>query len=338
MEGWSVFIDLNQDGNFASDERLLATNSSTTVNNTLVIPATAKTGPTRMRVIMQYPSYLPTGCGTFYYGEVEDYTVNIGGVTPPTTPPITPPTKISTTTTAGYDRSYNKDLVINARFSKDGVIYNSSNYYYANSSTITRPITFDVDINTKIEWSAQVYLDDSPAGVMIPANCKTLAGNKCTTLAGAVGESVLFKEQPPVIPPVMPAADVTFNFESLFGGITYKAGPTIDLGSGVSATTTAPYFYNPTGAPFNSGHFSAANLILNFTTPVLSLNFKATGNCTNCAQTVTAIADGQVVSSFVLNDYQITPITITLPNGASKISFDQSLRMDDLAIDFQEQN
>ncbi len=43
------------------------------------LPATtALAGTTRMRVAMKYNA-APTSCETFSYGEVEDYTVNIGG-------------------------------------------------------------------------------------------------------------------------------------------------------------------------------------------------------------------------------------------------------------------
>ncbi|HEY6527311.1 MAG TPA: GEVED domain-containing protein, partial [Cellvibrionaceae bacterium] len=333
-EGWSVFIDLNQDGNFSTDERLIASASSSTINSAIVIPSTAKAGPTRMRVIMQYSSYFATGCGTFTYGEVEDYTVNINGSTTPPTPTPTP-TTVSITTTAGYDRSYSKDLVINARFIKGGITYNSSNFYFANSATITKPITLDVDVNTKIEWSAQAYLDESPAGAFIPANCKTIVANKCTTTAGAFGETVIFKEQPPAIPPITPVADVTLDFNNMFGGAPYKAGPTINLGNGISATTTGGNFFNPVGAPFNWGYFSFADLILDFPAPVQYLSFKASSNCTDCSYTVNVLADGQQVSSFIVNYNQITNVSVAIPYAATKVSFSQSLKIDDLSVSYK---
>ncbi len=64
-------------------------------------------------------------------------------------------------------------------------------------------------------------------------------------------------------------------------------------------------------------------------------DFKASGNCTNCSQTVTVIADDKVVESFVLNYHVISNIHIPLTVPASKISFDQNFSIDDLKIHFQ---
>lgn len=77
-EYWSVWIDLNQDGEFTTDERLVngSSSSSNLLNATLNVPSTALTGPTRMRVTMKYNA-AATSCETFDYGEVEDYNVNI---------------------------------------------------------------------------------------------------------------------------------------------------------------------------------------------------------------------------------------------------------------------
>ena len=51
---------------------------STNLSYTFTVPATALAGPTRMRVSMKYNA-AQTACESFSYGEVEDYTVNIGG-------------------------------------------------------------------------------------------------------------------------------------------------------------------------------------------------------------------------------------------------------------------
>jgi len=79
-EYWKIWIDLNQNGSFEDSGELLVSGSSSssgTLSATVTIPATAALGTTRMRVSMKYNA-AQTSCETFGYGEVEDYTVNIG--------------------------------------------------------------------------------------------------------------------------------------------------------------------------------------------------------------------------------------------------------------------
>jgi chitodextrinase len=87
-EGYSVWIDYNQDGDFTdTGEQVwsLAPTTNTPVSGNFTIPASATNGPTRMRVSLKYNG-IPTPCETFVYGEVEDYTVVIqdGGTGGPT--------------------------------------------------------------------------------------------------------------------------------------------------------------------------------------------------------------------------------------------------------------
>jgi len=79
-EGYGVFIDWNQDGDFSDAGETAWTRSATTatpVSGTIAIPSTALLGATRMRVSMRYNA-IPAACGSFNYGQVEDYTINIG--------------------------------------------------------------------------------------------------------------------------------------------------------------------------------------------------------------------------------------------------------------------
>ncbi len=78
-EFWSVWIDYNKNGTFESTEQVVAGSSSASTNltGTFTVPTTVLAGNTRMRVSMKYNA-APTTCETFSYGEVEDYTVNIG--------------------------------------------------------------------------------------------------------------------------------------------------------------------------------------------------------------------------------------------------------------------
>lgn len=78
-EGYAVWIDYNQDGDFTdSGEQVWSRSASKTspVSGSFTIPTSATLGETRMRVAMKYNA-IPSSCETFSYGEVEDYTVNI---------------------------------------------------------------------------------------------------------------------------------------------------------------------------------------------------------------------------------------------------------------------
>ncbi|MFK6999361.1 reprolysin-like metallopeptidase [Flavobacterium oreochromis] len=78
-EGYAVYIDYNQDGDFADTGEMVWTktaSTTTSVAGSFTIPTTASLGATRMRVSMKYNG-VPTACETFPYGQVEDYTINI---------------------------------------------------------------------------------------------------------------------------------------------------------------------------------------------------------------------------------------------------------------------
>ncbi|WBV57389.1 M12 family metallo-peptidase [Chryseobacterium daecheongense] len=80
-EAYAVYIDYNQNGVFTDSGELVWTKSGSTttpVTGSITIPASAALGSTRMRVMMQYSSIPSSSCGTYTYGQVEDYTVNIG--------------------------------------------------------------------------------------------------------------------------------------------------------------------------------------------------------------------------------------------------------------------
>lgn len=91
-EGYAVWIDYNQDGDFTDAGELVwsqAATTSTPVSGSFTVPSSAADGDTRMRVSMKYNG-IPTSCETFTYGEVEDYTVSITGATADTEAPTVP--------------------------------------------------------------------------------------------------------------------------------------------------------------------------------------------------------------------------------------------------------
>ena len=81
MESFTVWMDLDRDGQFTAAEQLLQllTNSTTPTSGTITIPATATPGPARLRVLMKDTSHPADGCQEFQYGETEDYCVTLSG-------------------------------------------------------------------------------------------------------------------------------------------------------------------------------------------------------------------------------------------------------------------
>ncbi|MBX0291429.1 T9SS type A sorting domain-containing protein [Hymenobacter sp. HSC-4F20] len=82
-EYWKVYIDYNQDGDFTDSGELVASRSSasaSTLTSTFTVPATAKTGKTRLRIVMSDAS-ATTSCGSYSYGETEDYSITVSGGT-----------------------------------------------------------------------------------------------------------------------------------------------------------------------------------------------------------------------------------------------------------------
>jgi len=78
-EGYGVWIDYNQDGDFEDDGEQVfskAPSKDTSVIGEFTVPDSATNGKTRMRVSMAYNT-IPQACGIVRFGEIEDYTVNI---------------------------------------------------------------------------------------------------------------------------------------------------------------------------------------------------------------------------------------------------------------------
>lgn len=100
-EGYSVWIDYNQNGLFTDAGEQVwtkATSTAAMASGSFTIPSNATLGTTRMRVSMKYNG-TPTACETFSYGQVEDYSVTISGGTLDTTAPSAPTALVASGTT-----------------------------------------------------------------------------------------------------------------------------------------------------------------------------------------------------------------------------------------------
>lgn len=78
-ENWGVYVDWNQNGTFESSELMDSGSlASTTLTSTWTVPTTAKNGKTRLRVVLTYGA-ATAACGSYTYGETEDYSITVTG-------------------------------------------------------------------------------------------------------------------------------------------------------------------------------------------------------------------------------------------------------------------
>jgi len=109
-EGYAVWIDYNDDKDFGDAGELVwskAASTNTPNSGSFTVPTGTAGTATRMRVSMKYNG-IPTECESFTYGEVEDYTVNLGGSTSDTQAPSVPTSlAASNVTQTTVDLSWN---------------------------------------------------------------------------------------------------------------------------------------------------------------------------------------------------------------------------------------
>lgn len=89
-QGFAIWIDLNNNGQYEASECLLTTGIGTSFSGTITIPSSATPGTNiRMRTRCKYFSTLATteACSTLSWGETEDYFVNLVGASPCTGTP-----------------------------------------------------------------------------------------------------------------------------------------------------------------------------------------------------------------------------------------------------------
>jgi PKD repeat protein len=136
----SVFIDLNNDGYFTAEDRIvdfLNMPEASISNGMITIPCDISTGVHRMRVASDYGAYTPVPCGSTNYGEVEDFLVYVA---PEDTPVVTVTNKDT-----GYvdglvvfkaDVSVQGDIMVLWDYDNDGMVDDTSDMgeYYFNTT------------------------------------------------------------------------------------------------------------------------------------------------------------------------------------------------------------
>jgi uncharacterized repeat protein (TIGR01451 family) len=85
-EGVTVWADLNRNGRFeASEHELLYQTPTPTAGQftgTIALPASLASGPMTIRVIVRYDAIPSDPCGSYVYGETEDYVISVANPAP----------------------------------------------------------------------------------------------------------------------------------------------------------------------------------------------------------------------------------------------------------------
>jgi hypothetical protein len=146
----TVWVDWNGDYNFGvgSSEEYILTNvggTGASFTGDITVPAGTPEGNYRMRIRMTY-STAPAPCGNASYGEVEDYTIQVGEGVPPT--PWLSAEPLEGTVLPG--ESLNIDVTFNSTGLEMGT-YNGSLVFTSNdlvNPTLTVPVTLEVGEST----------------------------------------------------------------------------------------------------------------------------------------------------------------------------------------------
>lgn len=158
---WRAWIDFNRDGDFSDLGELVydaGSSQSSAISTSISIPNSASTGSTRMRVAMKWTgasdTALPSPCGSFEFGEVEDFTVVVSQGDAPVV--CNPPTSVNANNVSDDSATLswsnmNGANSYNMRYRKQGAGWSYS-VATSNSKTLNNleaGATYEAQIQTK---------------------------------------------------------------------------------------------------------------------------------------------------------------------------------------------
>ncbi|MHC1708599.1 MAG: GEVED domain-containing protein [Bacteroidales bacterium] len=251
-----VFVDWNYDGTFDEITETALTlgptlASNTTLIGTLNVPVTAHLGLTMFRVVFQYTTS-PTSihpCGTYSYGETEDYLAMIlpqlsidAGVVAITVPPAT------------YPQGYNGTPTVTVK-----------NYGYNAISTMDVFYQIDNDPVQTLTWNGTLPAN-TPTNIVFPPTTFPNGGHEICAWVILVSDSNAYNDT--ICKVILGVPVDTLPYYDNFDGVVKFTATTT---SGTSWIHGAPSGTNFPGPPVSSPNVWCTNLNSN--------SYTASANC-----------------------------------------------------------
>lgn len=176
-EYFNVYIDYNKDLDFADAGEMVYTGSGTsTLTGSFTVPSTTATGSTRMRVVMK-DGAITSSCGSYTYGEVEDYTVNfVSGSTPTCNAPGGLASSAVATTTATLSWT----AVSGASNYTVQVKPSSSSTWTSYTATSASLNLTGLTASTTYNWQVRTNCTSGSSAYTVGTNFTTTASTTCT--------------------------------------------------------------------------------------------------------------------------------------------------------------
>jgi|GEM_PF-497065 len=294
----AIWVDLNKDSQFQSNEKLYTTTTGQqqAFTGNITIPTTATNGQTRMRIIVNFSSAPTNPCGSYTYGETEDYYVNI----------TCPAPTAYNVTGGGSFCSTGTGVAVGLSGSQTGVSYQLKRDNVAVGAAVSGT---GAALDFGVQTVAGVYTVNAT-----PTGCSATAMSGSATVAVVSAPTLAFSSS------VNPTACGGSNGSIVFSTTNVSNGT-----YSVSFTSTATL--GPQNVTVASNSFTLTNLSVGTYN-----NFTLTANgCTATDVTARTISNPPaptIVSGSVTNatlcgnsDGSIAFTTTNIPNGTYQLSF-----------------
>ena len=272
-EYFNVWADYNGDKDFTDAGEQLVTNLpnnglATDLTASFVVPATASVGATRLRISMRDGAG-QTSCGSYTYGEVEDYTLNItatGSQTPPCGVPtglavgsLTTTGATATWTAVSGAISYNVQYKPTAGSTWTTVSTSGTSYAIA---SLTAGTAYQVQVQTVCSAGASAYSTAAsfttltppptcgvPTGLAAGSLTTTGATATWTAVSGAISYNVQYKLTAGSSWTTVSTSGLSYAINGLTAATAYQVQVQTVCSAGSSAYSAAVSFTTATPPP-----------------------------------------------------------------------------------------